>query len=84
MCNQKCEVRSLVININSNDSLFYLYGILVKNVVVARMILIIHMLNYMFLLLLLETWIPKCSIKYQELMKQDMYFDMRLVHVNVD
>ena len=26
----------------------------------------------------------KCLIYCQELMKQDMYLDMRLVHVNVD
>ena len=50
--NGECKIRPEIINININESLFYRYSFLYINVVVAVMILIIHMLNYVFLMLL--------------------------------
>ena len=43
-------------NINSNDPLFYLYSILVNKCKGSVIILMIHMLNYAFQMLL-KTWI---------------------------
>ena len=62
---------------------FILTVLLSMNVVVAVMILMIHMLNYEFLMLL-KTNISTYLIKCQELMKQDIYLGKRLVHVNLD
>ena len=44
MNNQECKVRSEMININSNKSLFYHYNV--------KIILMIHMQNYVFIMLL--------------------------------
>ena len=50
--NQECKVRSEIININSNELLFYPYSILLKNAVVVVIVLMTHMQNYVFLMLL--------------------------------
>ena len=86
--NQKCKVRPAIMNINSNELLFYPYSILVNKCSGSC-----NDINNPY---------PKlCVSKYQsikiskyliqeskkfikELMKQDIYLDMRLVHVNVD
>ena len=81
--NQECKIRTETININSNEPSVYFYNILIKDVAAAAIILMIHMLNYAFLLLL-KTWISRYLISCQELMKQDKYLRMRLVRVNVD
>ena len=52
------------------------------NVMVVVIILTIHMINYAFLRL--KTWILKYFIKFQELMKQDMYLAIKLANLNVD
>ena len=44
MNNQECKVRPEIININSNKSLFYPYNV--------KIILMIHMQNYVFIMLL--------------------------------
>ena len=50
MIDQECKVRPAMINIISNEPLFYRCSILVKkNAVVTAIILIICMLNYVFL-----------------------------------
>ena len=46
MNNQKCKIRSELINVNTNEPVFYPY----KKAVLI--LLMIHMLNYMFLMLL--------------------------------
>ena len=80
MNNQECKIRSEIIDINSNEPLFYPYSIevnkcsgncnnindpyaklsvpdVVKNMIVKvfNLISIIHMQNYLFLMLL-KTW----------------------------
>ena len=52
MSNQECKIRPVIMDINSNEPLFCLYSILIINVVAAVTILIIHMLNHEFLMLL--------------------------------
>ena len=53
--NQECKVRPVIMNINSNEPLFYILAALLSiNVVVAVMILIIHMINYVFLMLIMN------------------------------
>ena len=52
MNNQECKIRPAIMDINSNGPLFYHYSVLVNNAVAVVMILIIHMLNYVFLMLL--------------------------------
>ena len=44
--NQECKVRPEIININSNEPLFY--PLSSGNVMVVAMILMIHMQNYVF------------------------------------
>ena len=52
MNNQECKVRPVVMNINSDESLFYLYSILVNKCSGTLIILMIHVLNHVFLMLL--------------------------------
>ena len=51
---QECKIRPEIININSNQPLFYPYSILLNkpNAVVVVIILIIHLQSYVFLMLL--------------------------------
>ena len=51
MNNQECKIRPEILNINSNELSFYPYSIEINRVVVI-IILMIHMLNYVFLMLL--------------------------------
>ena len=51
MNNQECKIRPEILNINSNELSFYPYSIEINRVVVM-IILMIHMLNYVFLMLL--------------------------------
>ena len=83
MNNQECKVRPVIMNINSNETLFYPYNILVNKCSGSCNNIINFMQNYVFLMLL-ETWISNYSIKIQKLMNQDMYLDMKLANVNVD
>ena len=53
------------------------------NVVVAAIILMIHMQNYLFLMLL-KTKMSKYSIWYQELMKQDIWSGIKLENCRLD
>ena len=48
--NQECKVRPEIININSNEPLFYPFSVKISsgNVMVVAMILMIHMQNYVF------------------------------------
>ena len=72
MNNQEYKIRLEMINVNSNEPSFYPYSIFVKKcILVVVIILMIHMLNYV-LLVLLKTLISKYLIKYQEVMKQDI------------
>ena len=52
MSHQKCKVRQDMININNIEPLFYPCIILVNIPVEVVIILMIHMLNYAFLMLL--------------------------------
>ena len=51
MNNQECKVRSEILNINSNEPSFYQYSILVNKYSGRCKMLMIHMLNYGFLML---------------------------------
>ena len=59
--NQECKMRLEIINISSNEPLFYPYSIKQVNVVTVVVILMIHIQNYVFLMLL-KTWMSKYSI----------------------
>ena len=48
--NHKCKVRPEIINVNSNNPIFYPFGIKI-NVVVIVIILITHMQTFVFLML---------------------------------
>ena len=50
--NQKWKIRLQIININSNEPSFYPYSIEKIHVVVVAIILMIHMQNYVFMILL--------------------------------
>ena len=50
--NQKWKIRLQIININSNEPSFYPYSIEKIHVVVVAITLMIHMQNYVFLILL--------------------------------
>ena len=50
MKDQECQVRPEIININSNNPIFYPFSIKI-NVVVIVIILIIHMQKFVFLML---------------------------------
>ena len=52
MSNQECKVRPAIVNINSNEPLFYPYSILVNKCSGSSLMLMIRMLNYIFLMLL--------------------------------
>ena len=49
--NQECKIRLKIMNINSNEPLFYSYSVEINKSVVVAIILIIHMQNYLFLML---------------------------------
>ena len=49
--NQKCKVRPEIVDINSNNPIFYPFSIKIKNVVVVVIILIIHVQKFVFLML---------------------------------
>ena len=76
MNHQECKIRPVVMNINTNETLFCPHSILV-------MTYIIFMLNYVFLMLL-KTWISEYLVKFQEPVKQDMYLAIKHVNVNAD
>ena len=50
--NQKWKIRLQIININSNEPSFYPYSIEKIHVVVVAITLMIHMQNYVFMILL--------------------------------
>ena len=50
--NQKCKVRPEIVNLNSQEPIFYPYSIRQVNVVVVVIIWMIPMQNYAFLILL--------------------------------
>ena len=60
MINQECKIRSEIININSNEPLFYSYSINMNTLLIS-LISLIHMQSYV-LLMLLKTWMSKVSI----------------------
>ena len=51
MSNQACKARTEIISVNSNNPIFYPFSIKQVNVVVIVIILMIHMLKYVFLML---------------------------------
>ena len=51
MDNQECKVRPEMKNINSNEPLFYLYNVKISKLVVVVIISMIHIQNYMLLML---------------------------------
>ena len=51
MKNQECKTRAEVININSNNPMFYPFSYKKINVVVILIILIIHRQKFVFLML---------------------------------
>ena len=59
MSNQECKARPEIININSNEPSFYPYSFKINKCCV--MISIIHLENYVFLMLL-KTYIWKYSM----------------------
>ena len=83
MSNQKCKIRLSTIKLIAVSLYFILTIFLYINVVADAMILISLMLHYVFLMVL-KIWTLKYLISCQELMKQNMYLGIRLVHENVD
>ena len=51
MINQECKLRTEIVNINSNNSIFHPFSIKVNNVMAIVIILIIHMQEFVFLIL---------------------------------
>ena len=51
MNNQVCKVRPKIVNVNSNEPVFYLLVLKQVNVVVVVTILMTHMQKYVFLML---------------------------------
>ena len=52
MNNQDCRIRPGITNINSNEPKFYRYGIEANKYSAAAIILMIHIQNHVFLMLL--------------------------------
>ena len=52
MNNQECKVRPKIISINSNEPSFYPYSVKIVKVVEVGIISMIHLQNYVFLMLL--------------------------------
>ena len=52
MNNQECKVRPQIKNINSNEPSFYHYSVKINKCSVVAIMLIIHMQNYVLLMLL--------------------------------
>ena len=73
--NQEWKVRPEIININSCESLFYPYSILINKCNDSC-----NKIKDPYA----KLWILKYSIWYQKLIKQGIYLGMRLVHVNAD
>ena len=61
MNNQECKVRPEIISINSNEPSFYPYSVKIVKVVEVGIISMIHLQNYVFLMLL-KTWMLKYLI----------------------
>ena len=51
MKNQECKTRPQVVNVNSNNPIFYHFSIKINNVVAIAITLIIHMQKLVFLTL---------------------------------
>ena len=51
MSNQICKTRPEIINVNSNNPIFYPFSIKKINVVVVEIILMIHIQKFVFLIL---------------------------------
>ena len=80
MNNQECKVRSAIINIISNEPLFYPNSILVNKCSSSC-----SNINNPYAKLYVPDVIKDTNIYLMsKLTKQDMYLGMRLVHVNVD
>ena len=65
MSNQEYKVRPAIVNINSNEPLFYRYSVTQINAVDAAKILMIHSLHYAFLMLF-----KKMNVKVFNLMSR--------------
>ena len=52
MNNQECKLRSEIVNVNSNEPLFYFYSIKINKCRAILIVLMTQMLNYVFLMLL--------------------------------
>ena len=51
MKNQKCKVRPELVNVNSNNPIFYPSSIMINKCMVTLIILMIHMQEFVFLIL---------------------------------
>ena len=61
MKNQECKIRPEIVNVNSDELVFFSYSIKQVNVVVVVIISMIHFQSYV-LLVLLKMWISNDSI----------------------
>ena len=52
MNNQECKIRLEIINVNTNEPMFYPYSIKINNGKAVVILLMTHMLNYLILMLL--------------------------------
>ena len=79
--NQECKIRPEVININSNEPLFYPYSILVNKCSVSC-----NNINNPYSKLRVPDIVKNMNIRVfnQELIKPDIYLGMKLVYVSVD
>ena len=51
MNNQECKIRTEIINVNTNEPIFYPYSIKIINAKAVVILLMTHMLKYVFLIL---------------------------------
>ena len=75
MNNEECKIKPVVININSNETFFYPYSILVnkyRNYVKLCVSDVVKNMNI------------KIFNQIQKLMKKDMYLGMKLVNVKAN
>ena len=83
MSDQKCKIRPVIMNINSNEPLFYPYSVLANQCSGSC-----NDINNSYAKLHVPDFVKDMNIKRfnqcQELMKQVMWLRMIIMHVNVD
>ena len=79
MSNQECIVRPAIINIDSNEPLFYIYSILVNKCSVSC-----NNINDPYAKICVADVVKNINMKVFNLMSRINDLGVRLVHVNID